>query len=70
MLYPYTLNSFKLLQDTLNRREGPNSASPTVWFTVSPVLIPPSIPSSPDVGVGSQIKSLNPLFLILSLYAP
>lgn len=54
MLYPSTSNSFKLLQDPLNLRERPKSASPTVWFTFSPLLIPPSIPSSTPVGVGSH----------------
>lgn len=59
LLYPYTSNSFKLLQDPLNLQERSKSASPTVWFTFSAELYsphPPSIPSSNPVGVGSSQK--------------
>lgn len=59
LLYPYTSNSFKLLQDPLNLQERSKSASPTVWFTFSAELYsphPPSIPSSTPVGVGSSQK--------------
>lgn len=58
MLYPDKSNSFKLLQDPLNR---PKSASPTVWFTFSTLLIPPPIPSSTPLGVGSHQISKSSL---------
>lgn len=64
MLYPDTSNSFKLLQDPLNRLK---SASPTVWFTFSTLLIPPSIPSSTPVGVGSHQISKSSLSYTFTL---